>query len=238
MCGGCPVKKCWTKWSCKTCFKKQHFSDYKYPYSLPQLDYAYDTLEPHLDAPTMELHHTKHHQAYVSNLNKALEPHTEYHGKTLEELLSSLGGMPEELASKVRDHGGGHFNHSLFWKVMSPNGGGQPSGELASKIDKDLGSFDALKESFNKAAQSRFGSGWAWLCVDSNGKLVVSSTGNQDATFEDGLFPIMGLDVWEHAYYLKYQNKRPDYITAWWSVIDWKQVEKNYELAKEACGCK
>lgn len=197
-------------------------------FKLPDLPYAYDALEPHIDARTMEIHHSKHHNGYTTNLNNAIAG-TEFEGKSIEDILTSCADSPA-----VRNNGGGFWNHSLFWKVMSPNGGGQPSGDLAAAIDDAFGSFDAFKEAFSKAAATRFGSGWAWLCV-SNGKLEVCSTANQDNPIM-GLgcsgTPILGLDVWEHAYYLNYQNRRPDYINAFFNVINWDEVAKNFAAAK------
>lgn len=201
-------------------------------HELPELPYDYNALEPNIDAKTMEIHHSKHHQGYVNKLNDALKDNPELQDKPVEELLSDLGSLPDAIRNGVRNNGGGHANHSLFWPCMSPNGGGNPSGELANAIDSAFGSFDALKEQFTNAAATRFGSGWAWLSVDSGGKLVVTSTPNQDNPVSEGLKPILGLDVWEHAYYLNYQNKRPDYISAWWNVVNWEQVAQNFAAAK------
>lgn len=201
-------------------------------HELPELPYDYNALEPNIDAKTMEIHHSKHHQGYVNKLNDALKDNPELQDKPVEELLSDLGSLPDAIRNGVRNNGGGHANHSLFWPCMSPNGGGNPSGELANAIDSAFGSFDALKEQFTNAAATRFGSGWAWLSVDSGGKLVVTSTPNQDNPVSEGLKPILGLDVWEHAYYLNYQNKRPDYINAWWNVVNWEQVAQNFAAAK------
>ena len=201
------------------------------PHTLPDLPYDYKALEPHLDARTMEIHHSKHHQGYVNNLNAALEGKSDLTGKSLEDLLKDLDSVPENVRTAVRNNAGGHYNHSLFWKVMTKDGGGEPSAELAEAIKKDLGSFASFKEEFTKAAATRFGSGWAWLMVDS-GKLTVTSTPNQDSPIMAGKVPILGLDVWEHAYYLKYQNLRPDYIKAWWNVVNWSRVEENYKQAK------
>ena len=195
-------------------------------FDLPDLPYAFNALEPHIDARTMEIHHDKHHAGYTNNLNKAVEG-TEMENKSIEEILA-VGA--DELPTAVRNNGGGYHNHSLFWQVMGPNGGGQPSGELAQAIDSAFGGFDAFKEEFAKAAATRFGSGWAWLVVD-GGKLAVTSTPNQDSPVMEGKTPILGLDVWEHAYYLNYQNKRPDYIDAWWKVVNWDQVAENYSNA-------
>lgn len=200
-------------------------------FELPQLPYAYDALEPHIDRETMNIHHTKHHNTYVTNLNKALEGHADLQGKSLEELISNLDAVPESIRTAVRNNGGGHANHSLFWKILSPNGGGTPSGELLEAINKKFGSFDAFKEEFTKAATGRFGSGWAWLVVN-NGELEVTSTPNQDSPLMEGKTPILGLDVWEHAYYLKYQNRRPEYISAFWNVVNWDEVAKLYSEAK------
>ncbi|MXW22552.1 MAG: superoxide dismutase [Candidatus Dadabacteria bacterium] len=201
-------------------------------HELPDLPYDHDALEPHIDAETMRIHHSKHHQGYVNNLNAALEKHPELAEKSLEELLSDLDSVPEDIRTAVRNNGGGHANHSLFWPCMAPGSGGTPSGELADAIDSTFGSFDAFVEMFSKAAATRFGSGWAWLCVDGNGGLVVTSTANQDNPVSDGLKPILGLDVWEHAYYLNYQNRRPDYVKAWWNVVNWEQVSENFAGAK------
>lgn len=199
-------------------------------FTLPALPYAFDALEPHFDARTMEIHHGKHHNAYVTNLNNAIAG-TELEGKSLEELMTVAGSN-----TAVRNNGGGHWNHSLFWQILSPNGGGAPTGELAAAIDAKFGSFDAFKETFNKAAATRFGSGWAWLCVDAKKELCVCSSPNQDNPLMDVAecpgTPIMGLDVWEHAYYLHYQNRRPDYISAFWNVVNWEEVSKRYAAAK------
>ena len=199
-------------------------------YELPSLPYDYKALEPHIDARTMEIHHTKHHQGYVNKVNAALEG-TAFDGKPIEEVLRSIGDVPENVRGAVQNNGGGHANHSLFWSVMGPNGGGTPSGDLAAAIDSDLAGFDAFKESFSNAAATRFGSGWAWLCVD-GGTLVVESTANQDSPLMAGRTPILGLDVWEHAYYLNYQNRRPDYIAAFFNVVNWDAVAKNLAAAK------
>lgn len=197
-------------------------------YTLPSLPYAYDALEPHMDARTMEIHHTKHHQAYTNNLNAALEGH-EMMGKPIEEVLKNVQQLPDSIRQTVINNGGGFANHNLFWTVLSPNGGGMPTGSLASAIDTAFGSFDAFKEQFNKAAATRFGSGWAWLVADSQGALSVISTANQDSPLMTGLTPLLGLDVWEHAYYLHYQNRRPDYISAFWNVINWEQVQTYFD---------
>lgn len=200
-------------------------------HELPELPYAYDALEPHIDKETMNIHHTKHHNTYVTNLNAALEGHDDLAAKSIEDLISDLNAVPEDIRTAVRNNGGGHANHSLFWKVMSPNGGGEPTGELADKINEKFGSFDAFKEKFAQAAATRFGSGWAWLVLD-NGELEVTSTPNQDSPLMDGQVPLLGLDVWEHAYYLKYQNRRPEYVTNFWNVVNWDEVANNYENAK------
>ena len=200
-------------------------------HQLPELPYPTNALEPHIDAQTMEIHHGRHHNTYVTNLNNALEGHADLQSKSVEDLISDLNSVPESIRTAVRNNGGGHANHSLFWQILSPNGGGKPSGALASAIDSELGGFDKFKEEFTKAATTRFGSGWAWLSVDKNKKLVVHSTANQDSPLMEGLTPILGLDVWEHAYYLKYQNKRPDYIAAFWNVVNWEEVGKRYEAA-------
>ncbi len=197
-------------------------------YRLPTLPYAYGDLEPYLDTPTMEIHHTRHHQGYVNNLNKALADHPALQQKSLDELLKTIDTLPEGVRVAIRNHGGGHANHSLFWTVMKKNGGGEPAGPVAVELKKLFGPFAAFQDQFNASAKSVFGSGWAWLSVDPTGKLVITSTVNQDSPLSDGLRPILGLDVWEHAYYLKYQNKRPDYINAWWHVIDWQEVERRY----------
>ncbi len=199
-------------------------------YELPQLPYAYDALEPYIDAKTMELHHTKHHQTYVTKLNEALDKHPEIADKPLEELLANLDSVPEDIRTAVRNHGGGHLNHSFFWTIMGPaaNGaGGEPSGKIGDAIKQTFGDFAKFKDEFGKAAAGVFGSGWAWLVQDKEGKLAIVSTPNQDSPLMRGQKPVLGLDVWEHAYYLKYQNKRPDYVTAWWSVVNWQEVEKH-----------
>ncbi|HHQ4654047.1 TPA: superoxide dismutase [Aeromonas hydrophila] len=200
-------------------------------HTLPALAYAYDALEPHIDALTMEIHHSRHHQTYINNLNAALADLPELAALPVEELLARFDSLPAKVQGAVRNHGGGHANHSLFWQVMSPQGGGEPGGELAAAIERDLGGLEAFKQAFTQAALSRFGSGWAWLVVDRSGKLQVVSSANQDSPLQDGLVPILGLDVWEHAYYLKYQNKRPDYIAAFYKVIDWSEVARRYVAA-------
>ncbi|MEH8166581.1 superoxide dismutase [Aeromonas veronii] len=201
-------------------------------HTLPALNYAYDALEPHIDALTMEIHHSRHHQTYINNLNAALETAPELAALPVEELLRRFDTLPATLQGAVRNHGGGHANHSLFWLVMSPRGGGEPGGELALAIERELGGFDTFKQAFTQAALSRFGSGWAWLVVDKAGRLQVESSANQDSPLMHGHTPILGLDVWEHAYYLKYQNKRPDYIAAFYQVVDWAEVARRYQAAR------
>lgn len=200
-------------------------------YELPELPYAYDALEPHIDKETMNIHHTKHHNTYVTNLNNAVAGKADLENKSVEELIANLDALPEDIKTAVRNNGGGHANHSLFWQLLSPNGGGNPTGELASAIDAKFGSFDAFKEEFAKAATTRFGSGWAWLSL-ANGELEVSSTANQDSPIMEGKTPLLGLDVWEHAYYLNYQNRRPDYIGSFWNVVNWDEVSKRFAAAK------
>jgi Fe-Mn family superoxide dismutase len=197
-------------------------------YELPKLPYAYDALEPHIDARTMEIHYTKHHQAYVDNVNKAIKGKADLEKKSVEDLISDLKSVPEDIRTVVRNNGGGHANHSFFWKIMGPNAGGEPKGKLADDIKSTFGSFDDFKEKFADAGVKRFGSGWAWLIKNKNGKLEIISTPNQDSPLMDGNTPILGVDVWEHAYYLKYQNRRPDYLKAWWNVVNWDAVAKNY----------
>ena len=197
-------------------------------FKLPALPYNYDALEPHVDAMTMEIHHQRHHQTYVNGLNQALAE-TRYEKWDLSELLRQIESIPSNMQSAVRNHGGGHANHSLFWEVMSPDGGGEPTGNLAKAIETDIGGFKAFQEQFTQAAVSRFGSGWAWLVLNANGQLEITSTANQDSPLMDGLTPILGLDVWEHAYYLKYQNKRADYIAAFYEVIHWPEVARRFE---------
>ncbi|HEY8550830.1 MAG TPA: superoxide dismutase [Vicinamibacterales bacterium] len=194
-------------------------------HQLPPLPYAFDALEPHIDAQTMQIHHGKHHQTYVNNLNAALEKYPDLQKKSVEELLKDINSIPEDIRTAVRNNGGGHANHTLFWQIMGPNAGGPPTGAIADAINSTFGSFDTFKEQFTKAAVGRFGSGWAWL-NDVGGKLVIESTANQDSPLMEGKKPILGLDVWEHAYYLKYQNRRPDYINAWWNVVNWAEVNK------------
>lgn len=196
-------------------------------HTLPQLPYAYDALEPHIDAKTMEIHHSKHHQAYIDKLNAALEKHPELAEKSAEELIADLDMVPEDIRMAVRNNGGGHVNHTFFWEIMSPSGGGEPKGKLKEAIDKTFGDFTKFKEQFAAAGVARFGSGWAWLVSDA-GKLSIVSTPNQDSPLTEGKMPILGVDVWEHAYYLKYQNKRPDYLNAWWNVVSWEEIGKRY----------
>ena len=201
-------------------------------FTLPQVGYAFDALEPYIDKMTMEIHHGKHHNAYVTNLNKALESAPALAGKTVEELLASnCAIVPENIRTAVRNNGGGHINHSMFWKIMGPGAGGAPVGNVAQAIIGAFGSFESFKEKFNQAAATRFGSGWAWL-LRSGGKLEISSTANQDSPVMEGKCAVMGLDVWEHAYYLKYQNRRPDYISAWWNVVNWKAIEDRFNAGK------
>ncbi len=200
-------------------------------FELPPLPYAQDALEPHIDARTMGIHHGKHHKGYTDNLNKAIAG-TNLESQSIEEILRNIDSVPENIRTAVRNNGGGYANHSLFWRVMSPDGGGSPSGELADAIDQAFGSFDAFKEQFGNAASTRFGSGWAWLVAKRGGGLEIYSTANQDSPYMNGDTPLLGLDVWEHAYYLNYQNRRPDYISAWWNVVDWDQVAQNYAAAR------
>ena len=200
-------------------------------YNLPDLPYDHSALEPHIDARTMEIHHGKHHKTYVDKLNAAIEGHDELNMDSIDELMRNFNKVPSDIQGPVRNNGGGHANHSLFWTVMSPDGGGEPSGDLAGAIDSTFGSFDDFKTMFSDAGVTRFGSGWAWLVVD-GGKLSVTSTANQDSPLMEGKTPVLGLDVWEHAYYLKYQNVRPDYIEAWWNVVNWDEVAARYEAAR------
>lgn len=200
-------------------------------FKLPELPYAYDALEPHIDKETMTIHHTKHHNTYVTNLNNAIEGVSALEDQSIEELVANLNSVPENIRTAVRNNGGGHANHSLFWTLLSPNGGGAPTGELADAIEKELGGFEKFKSDFAAAAAGRFGSGWAWLVVN-NGKLEVTSTPNQDSPLTEGKTPILGLDVWEHAYYLNFQNRRPDYISAFWNVVNWDEVARLYSEAK------
>ncbi|MBO0781504.1 MAG: superoxide dismutase [Ktedonobacteraceae bacterium] len=200
-------------------------------FELPPLPYDYNALEPYIDTQTMQLHHDKHHATYVNNLNAALQGHA-FASLPVEEVVRRINEVPENIRTAVRNNGGGHVNHSMFWQIMTPNGGGQPSGALAEAINAKFGSFDAFKTAFNDAGTKRFGSGWAWLILDGSGNLQVTSTANQDSPFMEGSYPIMGNDVWEHAYYLKYQNRRPEYLAAWWNVVNWNEVAKRYEQAR------
>jgi len=200
-------------------------------FTLPDLPYPADSLEPHIDARTMEIHHGKHHAAYVANLNKAIEGHADLAAKSIDDLMRDLAKVPEAIRTPVRNNGGGHANHSLFWQLMKKGGGGAPKGELASAIDKKFGGFEKFQEQFANAGVTRFGSGWAWLSVDGKKELQLSSSANQDTPLSDGVSPILGLDVWEHAYYLNYQNRRPDYIKAWWNVVNWDAVAARYAAA-------
>jgi Fe-Mn family superoxide dismutase len=199
------------------------------PFTLPPLPYAFDALEPHIDARTMEIHHDKHHQAYVTNLNKAIASHAELQAKGVEELLRSLASLPEAIRAAVQNNGGGHYNHSLFWQMMKKGGGGEPSGELAGALDKKFKSFSGFKDEFTKAATTRFGSGWAWLVAGPDKQLSIESSANQDSPISAGRNVLLGIDVWEHAYYLKYQNRRPEYIAAWFNVINWDFVSDRYQ---------
>ncbi|HWP37521.1 MAG TPA: superoxide dismutase [Gemmatimonadales bacterium] len=203
------------------------------PHQLPALPYGFDALEPHIDTLTMQIHHGKHHQAYVTNLNAALDKHPTLHDKPLDQLLREIDKVPDDIRTAVRNHGGGHHNHSLFWTIMSPRGGGEPKGALAKALGETFGDFAKFKEAFTQAAATRFGSGWAWLLVKPGGALAVESTANQDSPLMEQKIPILGLDVWEHAYYLKYQNRRPDYITAWWNVVNWDEVGRRFDSARK-----
>ena len=202
-----------------------------YPFKLPDLPYAFDALEPHIDARTMEIHHDKHHAGYTSKLNEALEKHADLQGKSIEELLRGIDSVPESIRTAVRNNGGGYANHALFWEIMSPDGGGEPSGALADAIKSKFGGFSDFKEKVSSTAAGQFGSGWGWLVVG-NGGIDVYSTPNQDSPYMKGHTPILGVDVWEHAYYLKYQNKRPEYLSAWWNTVNWDEVSKRYDAAK------
>jgi len=197
-------------------------------YELPPLPYDYNALEPYIDEETMHLHHDKHHQAYVNNLNAALQGQSQFDNMGIDELIRSLSSVPDNIRTTVRNNGGGHINHSMFWQIMKPNGGGEPTGDIASAISSAFGSFDQFKAAFNDAGAKRFGSGWAWLVIGTDGKLAVTSTANQDSPLIDGLYPVMGNDVWEHAYYLKYQNRRPEYLAAWWNVVNWDEIGKRF----------
>ncbi len=200
-------------------------------FELPPLPYDYSALEPHIDAQTMQLHHDKHHQAYVNNLNAALQGLSQFDNVSVEDLMRRINEVPENVRTAVRNNGGGHVNHTMFWEIMKPNGGGEPTGALADAINSTFGSFDQFKTVFNDNGAKRFGSGWTWLVVDQSGKLQALSTANQDSPFMDGMYPVMGNDVWEHAYYLKYQNRRPDYLSAWWNVVNWNEVAKRFQQA-------
>ncbi|MCG0238139.1 MAG: superoxide dismutase [Firmicutes bacterium] len=202
-------------------------------FTLPPLPYDYNALEPYIDEQTMRIHHDKHHAAYVNNLNAALEQAPELQNLSIEELLRNIDKVPEKIRTAVRNNGGGHANHTLFWEILSPKGGGEPTGELADAIAATFGSFEKFKEQFSQAAANRFGSGWAWLVVDQEGKLQVYSTANQDSPYMEGHTPILGLDVWEHAYYLKYQNRRPEYIAAFWNIVNWPEVARRYAAARK-----
>jgi superoxide dismutase, Fe-Mn family len=201
-------------------------------FEVPALPYDYNALEPYIDEETMHLHHDKHHQAYVTNLNNAIQGQSQLDSMSVEDLVRNITQVPESIRAAVRNNAGGHVNHSMFWRIMKPNGGGQPSGALADAINQTFGSFDQFKTQFNDAGAKRFGSGWAWLVMDQAGKLSVISTANQDSPLMDGLSPIMGNDVWEHAYYLKYQNRRPEYLAAWWNVVNWDEIARRYDQAR------
>jgi Fe-Mn family superoxide dismutase len=198
-------------------------------FEVPPLPYDYNALEPYIDTQTMQLHHDKHHAAYVNNLNNALQNQSQLASWTVEDLVQRINEVPESIRTAVRNNAGGHINHSMFWQIMKPNGGGEPTGELGSAIQQAFGSFDQFKAAFNDAGVKRFGSGWTWLVLDRSGKLQVISTANQDSPMMDGMFPVMGNDVWEHAYYLKYQNRRPDYLAAWWNVVNWDEITHRYQ---------
>jgi superoxide dismutase, Fe-Mn family len=200
-------------------------------FSLPDLPYAYDALEPHIDEQTMRIHHTKHHQAYTDKLNEALEKAPDWQGRSIEEILKNIDSLPEDIRGAVRNNGGGYYNHDVFWKIMGPNGGGRPTGELASAIDEKFGSFDEMKSKFKAKATGQFGSGWAWLVVK-NGGLEVINLPNQDAPVMVGASPVLGVDVWEHAYYLNYQNRRPDYVDAWWNTVSWEEANRRFRDAR------
>jgi len=201
-------------------------------YELPPLPYDYSALEPYIDTQTMQIHHDKHHQAYITNVNNALQGHDQLAAMSVDDLLRNIKQVPESIRTAVQNNAGGHSNHSMFWNIMTPNGGGEPTGNLASAIQQVFGSFDAFKTAFNDAGTKRFGSGWAWLVLDTNGKLQVISTANQDSPLMNGMYPVMGNDVWEHAYYLKYQNRRPEYLNAWWNVVNWDAIAHRYEQGR------
>jgi len=215
-----------------------NFSKERYfmAYELPPLPYDYSALEPYIDTQTMQLHHDKHHAAYVTNVNAALQNNSEFASLPIDELMRRLNDVPENIRTAVRNNGGGHVNHSMFWKIMTPNGGGEPTGELASAIQQAFGSFDAFKTALNDAGVKRFGSGWTWLVLDRSGKIQVMSTANQDSPLTEGLYPVMGNDVWEHAYYLKYQNRRPEYLNAWWNVVNWNEIARRYAEGRSGTG--
>lgn len=217
---------------CIGLYKKAAKEQGTYPFTLPPLPYKYDALEPHIDTLTMELHHNKHHQKYVDELNAALEKHPELRGLTIEHLLTHLDTIPEAIRTAVRNNGGGHYNHSFFWKIMAPGAGGEPTGKVAELIVKHFKDFAGFKEQFGAAAKKVFGSGWAWLTIGKDGAVAITTTANQDSPISQGLTPLLGLDVWEHAYYLKYHNKRPEYIDAWWNVVNWKAVEEHLAKAQ------
>ena len=197
-------------------------------YELPPLPYDYNALEPYIDEETMHLHHDKHHQAYVNNLNAALQGQSQFENMSVDDLMRQINNVPESIRTAVRNNGGGHANHSMYWQIMKPNGGGEPTGDLANAINSAFGSFDQFKAAFNDAGAKRFGSGWAWLVIGPYGKLAVTSSANQDSPLMEGQYPVMGNDVWEHAYYLKYQNRRPEYLAAWWNVLNWDEIAKRY----------
>jgi Fe-Mn family superoxide dismutase len=202
------------------------------PFTLPDLPYPFDALEPHIDAKTMEIHHDKHHKTYVDNLNAALEKHPEFQaGDDIEALLRRIDEVPEDIRTAVRNNGGGHANHSMFWRIMGPRGGGEPTGALADAINNEVGGYASLKQQLTDAGKARFGSGWAWLVVDGSGRLKVTHTANQDSPLMEGSYPVLGIDVWEHAYYLNYQNRRPDYLEAWFNTVNWDEVARRYESA-------
>ncbi len=202
-------------------------------YTLPPLAYPYNALEPHIDARTMEIHHTKHHQAYINNVNNAIKGKADLESKSVEDLIANMNAIPEDIRNVVRNNGGGHANHTFFWTIIGPKAGGQPQGNVAAAINQAFGSFDAFKEKFAQAAATRFGSGWAWVSVSKAGQLEISSTPNQDSPLMEGKTPILGIDVWEHAYYLHYQNRRPDYVAAFWNVVNWQEVEKRFNAVKK-----
>ncbi|MEO7003750.1 MAG: superoxide dismutase [Ktedonobacterales bacterium] len=203
-------------------------------FELPPLPYDYNALEPYIDAQTMQLHHDKHHQTYVTNLNNALQGQSQFENMSVEDVVRNINNVPENIRTAVRNNGGGHANHSMFWQIMKPGGGGDPTGPLADAINSTFGSFDNFKTQFNSTGAGRFGSGWVWLVADQGGKLSLTSTANQDSPLMDGMFPVMGNDVWEHAYYLKYQNRRPEYLAAWWNVVNWDEIAKRFQQAQGA----